>query len=416
MKNKAWVVLILSLILTAVACSTSQPATQPPQEAVPTTDAARPTVIVVVTDTPVPSPTAVTGLKGTVIYDDELNILAVNPNTGESSVLLSREELQSVLAKDRSAESYTYEAERPIAISLSPDRSQALVTICADLDARYRCLFADYVYDLETKTGVQLPVPPDAYGVYWQWSPDGSKLAGSAWTYDRAVYMPTAYYAVNSDGTNLTPLGPVANDRWQIAWNSASGAIHPLGFVVNFQFLFTDRSKPQDIAIPGPNGNDSIECLAFSPDGSRVAFSVRGSVRKDREAVYIADSNFSNITRLTEYDIDSRYFCNVIWSPDGKFIHMRYEYDTRVETGEEVSGPEPRRDRLINVEAGALVERMPQGLLVCGWMPDNNLVYETKTAFGGIQIFTPVTNTPIEVPEPLRSKVFHCPVAWVADE
>lgn len=206
----------------------------------------------------------------------------------------------------------------------------------------------------------------DAYGVYWQWSPDGSKLAGAAWSYNRALYYPIAFFAVDNDGANLNLLDAVVNDRWQFAWSPAGGAIHPFSYMMNFKSVFADKSKPQDVSIAGLDGNDAIERPAFSPDGAKGALS--RNTPKDHEWVDPANSDFTEATELTEYDIDSRYFCKVNWSPNGQFVHMRYEYDTRAETGEDPTGSEPRADKLINVETSSLLET-PKSLPACGWTP-----------------------------------------------
>ena len=413
MKTKTKVIYILAILGLSLACSVAQ--SPPPAATEAPATIAPPVTIVIVTNTPTPQPTPKPGLPGSVIYDDGNNILNIDPNTGESTLLISRKTLEETLASDRSADSYTYGEKHPIAVSFSPDLSKALVTICADLDARYRCLFSDFVYTLDTQEGDKLPVPPDAYGVYWKWSPDGSKLAGAAWSYDRAIYYTTAFFAVNADGTNLTPLGPVVNDRWQLAWDLNSSVVHPLSYAMNFQSVFVDRSEPQDISLTGVDGNDRIECLSFSPDGNKVVFATRRNNPKNREWVYIANSDFTETRELTEYDLDPRYFCKVDWSPDGRFVHLRYEYDTRVETGEDKGGIEPRTDKLINVDTSTLLDT-PRDLLLCGWTPDNNLVYETKTQDGGVQILTPGMNNPIEIPEAMQPAVLHCPVLWTNDQ
>lgn len=410
---KTSLIYILAALSVTLACAVAQPT--PPPTAAPVSP---PTVIVVVTNTPeIPlasaTPEPIQG-QGRILYDNGNDILSINANTGEAAVLISREELETNLAKDRSADSYTYGKKKPIAISLSPDQSKALVTICADLDSRYRCLFSNYIYSLDTQLDVQLPVPPDAYGVYWQWSPDGSKLAGAAWSYDRAKYFPTAFFAVNNDGANLTPLGSVVNDRWQLAWQPDGTAVYPFNFVANFQSVFVDRTKPQDISLTGLDVNESIECLAFSPDGRKAVFTVQYASQKNRERVYIANFDFSNVTQLTEYDIDSRYFCKVNWSPDQRFVHLRYEYDTRAETGEDKGGTEPRKDKLVNVETSSLLDT-PKDLLACGWTPDSNLVYETKTKDGGIQVLNPANNSPVEIPAGVQSTVLNCPVDWLGE-
>lgn len=409
---KTRLIYIFAILSVTLACAVGQP-TPPPATDAPVSP---PTVIVVVTNTPEVPPASATPEpiqgQGTILYDNGNDILSINTSTGESTVLISREELETTLAKDRSADSYTYGKKKPIAISLSPDRSKALITICSDLDVRYRCLFSDHVYSLDTQSGVQLPIPPDAYGVYWQWSPDGSKLAGAAWSYDRAVYFPTAFFAVNNDGTNLTALGPVVNERWQMTWQPDGTAVYPFSFVANFQSMFLDKTKPQEITLTGLDVNESIECLAFSPDGRKAVFTVRNASQKNHERVYIANFDFSDVTQMTEYDIDSRYFCNVNWSPDQRFVHLRYEYDTRAETGEEISGTEPRKDKLVNVETNSQLDT-PRDLLACGWTPDSNLVYETKTEDGGIQVLSPGNNSPVEISAEIQSAILHCPVEWL---
>lgn len=372
-----------------------------------------PTPIIVTsvpTETPALSPTPAPASSGSLIYDDGKTIVSINPATGETQALISRAELEAILTKDRSAESYTYGYDRPFPISFSPDYSQALVAICAGLDDRYRCLFEDYAYTLASKTAVKLPLPPDTYGVYWQWSPDGSKLAGAAWSYNRSVYFNTAFFVVNSEGSNLAALGPVVNERWQSAWSPDGAIVYPLSFIANFQSFFTDGTQ-KDHPIAGLEGNDRIECLAFSPDASRAILVVRKDSPKDHGWVYSAPADLSEATLVTEYNIDSRYLCKVNWSPDGRFVHLRFEYDMRAETGQETTGTEPRKDKLVNVETNSLIET-PKDLLACGWTPDSYLVYETKVKDGGVQILAPKNNAPVELPAEITSAVLHCPMEW----
>lgn len=412
------IAILAVLTMISASCAPRQPdasATLEPSQPVEI-PATQPTVGI--TETPAPQSTPGGISSGAALYDDGKNIVSVNPDTGETKTLVSREELQLLLTEDKSAESYTYGYARPIPIALSPDFTKALVTLCASLDDRLRCIFDNYVYRLESKTAVKLPTPSGAYGVYWQWSPDGSKLAGADWSYDQSFYKVNRFYAVNSDGTGLVSLAPVTNDHWQIAWHPASLAVHPLTFVTNFQSLFADGSKGVDIPITGLEWNDKIECLAYSPDAGKVAFIVQSEALKEHRRVYIAQSDFTGANQAAEYDIDSGYLCNAQWSPDQRLVLFRYEYDPRAETGAEQPDKESGEDKTINVETGSLIEP-PQDRFACGWTPGSDLIYEKKGIAGeegGIELSNPADSASVNVPAGLQNIVRHCPIAWLDRE
>ena len=373
-------------------------------------------VATVVVEPPQQQPTPEASPNGAVLYDDGENILSINPDTGEAKTLVSRKEVQLLIAEDRSADSYTYGGPRPFPIELSPDLTRALITLCPNLDDRFRCVFEQFVYSLEDKAAIRLPTPPEAYAVYWNWSPDGSTLAGAAWGYDKSFYKLTLFYAIASDGDVLIPLMPIANDHWQIAWNPGSKAFHPLTFATNFQSVFADDSPSEDIPIPGLEWNDKFECLSFSPDGSKAAFIIRRDNPKDHDWVYTASSNFSKVTQVTEYDIKSEYFCNIQWSPDQRFIHIGYEQDGRAEAGIQADANAPRPGKIVNLETSSLIDTRKDAS-ICGWTPDNNLILELKGIAGnegGIEIVNPMTSEPLLMPAGL-STVTHCPVLWLKE-
>lgn len=408
---------LLALIL--ASCNLGgQPAAAPIPTEAPAEAAPAPAATIIVVEPPQQQPTPASSANGAVIYDDGENIVSINPDTGEAKVLVSRKEVQLLLTEDRSAESYTYGYARPIPIEFTSDFTKALVTICAGLDSRFRCAFEHYVYFLESKTAIRLPIPSDTYGVYWKWSPDGSKLAGAAWGYDKAFYKLTNFYAVGADGDVLIPLESIANEHWQIAWNPGGKAFHPLTFVTNLRSIFADDSGHEDIPISGMEFNDKLECLAFSPDGNRTAFVARRDVQKDHDLVYAARSNFTEITQLTEYDMDSKYLCQVGWSPDGRFIHVKYIPDPRAEAGADPQEKVTKPDRLVNVETSTLTN-IRGGARVCGWTPDNKLILELQGIAGnegGIEVIDPSSSQPMELPAGLQSTVKHCPVQWLKEE
>ncbi len=385
-----------------------------PTEAAPEPPAAPAATIVVIEPPETRSPPEAS-VNGEVIYDNGENILSVQPDTGEAKILISRKEVQLLIAEDRSADSYTYGKARPFPIELSPDLTAALITLCTGLDDRLRCVFEQFIYSLEDKSAIRLPTPPDSYAVYWKWSPNGSTLAGAAWGYDKAFYKLNLFYSIASDGEALIPLEPITNEHWQMVWNPGSKAIHPLTFVINFGSLYTDNSGKEEIAIAGLEWNDKVECLSFSPDGNKAAFIVRRDNAKNHDWVFTARSNFTEVTQVTEYDIKSEYFCQVQWSPDQRYIHIGYERDSRAETGANVDENALRPGKIVNLETSSLIEP-PKDANVCGWTPDNNLILE----FGGIagdegriEIINPQNSEPISIPLGVQSTVKHCPILWL---
>lgn len=353
-----------------------------------------------------------------VIYDDGKNISMLDPVTGENTLLISREELSRLLPQDRSNESYTFGYAKPIPVELSPDLRKALITICSSLDARLRCVFEYFVYMLESKSVTRLPSPPETYGIYWQWSPDSSALAGAGWTYDAATFLITRFYSVQIDGTSLQTLDAVNNGRWQIAWHPGGRAVLPMTFITNFETIFADGSGEEQIPIPDLAWNDAIECLSFSPDTQKVAFVIRRELPKDRDWVYIARSDFTTPVALTEYAIDARYTCSMAWSPNQNFVSVKYLHEPGAETGLERSAGLIPLGKIVRIDTGNLIE-LPKDVRVCAWSPDGNLIYE-KAGFagepGGIDAFNPANSSTVGLPAALQTTVKTCPTQWLAEK
>lgn len=362
--------------------------------------------------TPTLAPTLESNPNGTLIYDDGKDILAVNADTGETQKLISREELQLLIGQDKSADSYTYQKERSIPITLSPDLKYALVSICIALDARLRCAEENFIYSLENKNVIRLPNPPDSYGVYWKWSPDGSKLAGASWNYLEAAYQLGRFYVIDKDAQNLNSLTTVNNGNWQIAWNPNGRAIHLMTFVTNFQLLFVDGSGAIDISIPSLAWNDKVECLSFSPNNSQVAFVLRKELPKDHDWVYTADSDFSNSSLISDYDLDSSFFCSIQWSPDAQSLHIQYKQDERAEAGAKIDPTISAPDKLIDITSKTIKDS-PANTQICGWTPNGNLVISQNDLTGqDVGIEVQGASTPL--PESISAIIKHCPFLWLS--
>lgn len=349
--------------------------------------------------------------NGWVIYDDTNNVMSINLDTGETKVLISRKEIQTIITEDKSALSYTYGYEKPVKIIPSPDLTKALISICSSLDNNFRCIFEDYIYTIKSKSAIRLLPASGAYGVYWKWSPDSSKLAGAAWAYDKETYQLIRFYSINSDGTGLKPLSFITHDHWQFAWHPGNTAILPLTFVQNFRSVIIDGSSEPSIFMAGLGQNDQIMCISFSPDYGKVAFVLRN---RNQDTLYLARSDFQEISLITNFATDPRYSCQLNWFADQSLVHIDYQYFQREETGsEDLSIPTSGIDKIINLSSKQEVAT-PANAQVCGFTPEHLIYINAETS--GLELFNLTNSAITSLPESITNIVQHCPIQWFAEE
>lgn len=381
----------------------------------PPTDPTTPAPTSTLTSTPTLVPTAVGGANGAVVYDDDENIVIFDLSTQERKVIVSRSELETLLPQDRSDESWGGGGhKRPLDITLSPDTTKAYIPICADLDERALCIYEGYVYHIEDKTVTKLERQPDEYTVGWQWSPDGSKLVGAGGItkiIGTAVNVfetrLTFFYAINADGTDLKSLFPITTETSRWAWRPDGQVIHPLTSLSNFKAVHVDGSKIENVSIDGLAADDTIDCLDFSLDGENVAFAINREVQKDHYRVYRAKADFTGLGLVAEFDSDSRYGCEIAWSPDQRFVHLSYDLKIYPLGGV----PDPL-DFVFNVENQASIE-VPKSSNICGWTPDSHLVYQVGLGVkSGVKIRNLSNSSNVDLPEPLD----RCPLRWMEQD
>jgi len=409
---------LIMLHLTLLACNSSTPTQNinTPIPLIPTEQISTPISSVPFTPTQagIPEPVVIENSNGWVVYDDTNNIVSVNLDTGETKVLISRKEVEAILIEDKSSLSYTYGYEKPIKIILSPDFTKALISICASLDNNFRCVFEDYIYTIRSKSAIRLQPAPGAYGVYWQWSPDSSKLAGAAWTYVGAEYRLERFYSISSSGTDLRSLALIIDNHWQIAWHPGNSAILPLTFVQNFRSILTDASSEPGIFMAGLAQRDKIMCINFSPDYSRVAFVLRHELPGNQDSLYIARSDFQEIALVNSFATDPRYSCHVNWSVDQNFIHIDYQYIQREETGfEDLSVPVSGIDKVINI-ANKVEVSTPANAQICGFKPEQLIYINNETS--SLDLFNPTNSEVINLPQNVKDAVQGCPIQWFPEE
>lgn len=413
------------IVLVLTACVSQQGTTAPEIAASPTSTPA-PSSTSTPTVSPSPQPTKIGGSSGLIISDITGLYIGryygvFNVESGEEKILISEGELKALLPEDRFTESvyFSRDYEPTLEMYLSPDLRKIYTFVCVKLDARHRCLYEYYIYNIQEKTLVQLQVPADLTGVDWQWSPDSARLVGAGWAYD-GNYLSrryTMFYVINNDGTNIKPLIPVTNFDTNFAWNWDGNSFYPLTYYANFQAVDLENAGVENIAINGLKTDDIIECLAFSPDNEKVIFAVIRETQEGYYWLYSANSDFSNATLVSEFDTQLRAGCELIWSPDGEFIRINLPYQA-IPGG---SKYEPL-DMVFDAQSWASVEipKDPRTFeewsksgdfenpytFICGWAPDGGLVYSKET----VNILNLSNSTEG------RLKVPSCPNLWLQEE
>ncbi len=163
---------------------------------------------------------------------------------------------------------------------------------------------------------------------YPSWSPDGKQIVFQI----GPLMSPGSVhdiYIVNADGTNLRRLPrrgkTVDQPSWspdgkQIAFSSAKKA-GPTKWDLKWDICVMDPSGShfRELTRDGKNA----AAPAWSPDGTRIAFSENGAA-EDTTEIYVMNADGSNARQLTHL----KHISWPTWSPDGKKIAVGMDVDT----------------------------------------------------------------------------------------
>lgn len=140
------------------------------------------------------------------------------------------------------------------------------------------------------------------------WSPDGQTIAfvSTRESPDGAIYT------MNLDGSNVRRLinSPAGAPTW-----ASTGTIVFVRAVNGAQSLFATTLDAPNVWQLTPSGGNNDTAPAFSPDGTRLAFS-RGP-RLNNRWIVVADADGKNPRSLTGTGTNTS---NPVWSPDGTWI------------------------------------------------------------------------------------------------
>ena len=136
------------------------------------------------------------------------------------------------------------------------------------------------------------------------WLPDGRHIAFNS-DRDKAVHI----YTMDLAGKNIKRIAD-SNGRPAISPNGQWIAQTPAGFLL---LVAINGLKRKEIRWGRPHGFTNM--AAWSPDGKRIAFTIRiPGVMND---IYVIDITGDNFRRLTDHPGQDLY---PAWSPDGKGI------------------------------------------------------------------------------------------------
>lgn len=187
------------------------------------------------------------------------------------------------------------------------------------------------VYVVHADGGGLTALTHDQNGHHPIWSPDGKRIlfihnsppAMPRYAWEKKMGYPNELYVMNSDGTNRHLVKRLESVVYSAAW-SPDGTLAIVYRPLSWENTAT--SKPNTPAEPTPPGLFLMDASgkgeprllfrdawtpAWSPDGSRLAFSRGG-------AVHIANPDGSHDTTLTTSNFSSAG--SPAWSPNGKQI------------------------------------------------------------------------------------------------
>jgi Tol biopolymer transport system component len=153
------------------------------------------------------------------------------------------------------------------------------------------------------------------------WSPDGEKIAFDGWTRSGDTYGSPGIYLINPDGTGLEYLTEGHSFAWSpdskniVFANEPSTSDSSASASAVDTDLYVRRTDGSDLTRLTNTQDDGEGGPVWSPDGTKIAFSITGA---DYDTdIYVINADGSGYTNLTN---SSQSEDSLAWSPDSKKI------------------------------------------------------------------------------------------------
>lgn len=307
MKTKTLLVLISLILLTA--CGGTQ------TEATPSPEPATPTLVPTLPDTPTPvPPNTPTPTTPPLPFDGFGQILFFS----NSPIGI---EVYQMNADGSERTRWAGQPEGLKDIVWSPDGSQAALVIgLGNSD--------DEIYIMNAE-GSDLTQLTDNTADDWApaWSPDGTQITFASQRDPIADFEgpPPEIYIMNADGSDQTRLTVNSVSDSCPAWS-------PDGTRIAYTSFSLVAYKSARINVVDVNSNEEIllvdtpldeGCPVWSPDGSQMVFESR-SVQGDLTQILVMDGEGGNLALLAEVPSTQ---LDPVWSPDGRWIMFSSDWE-----------------------------------------------------------------------------------------
>ncbi|HEX7173551.1 MAG TPA: hypothetical protein VF365_13205 [Candidatus Limnocylindria bacterium] len=199
------------------------------------------------------------------------------------------------------------------------------------------------------------------------WSPDGTRIAFRLFNDAPGIYL------MNRDGTGLRRLVDLPLDRNTGMGFSAALDWSPDGTRIAYSYPHSDIRSPLYVIdaadrtvanLTGPAADGVTRTVAWSPDGSMIAF-VRSDVGglPRGSALFVMDAEGTVLRQLPTGSEPNPQVTGVAWSPDSSMIAFRLDMGSATD-------PAPHRHvlRVINADGTGMHDLAePAGSGCCTW-------------------------------------------------
>lgn len=280
-------------------------------------------------------------------HDTSYNLLLMDINDPPGRVLISKAQIEDILNKKFIG----------VEFDPSPDKKNTVIYALTNIDRThgFRPIYDVYLASLDLQRIVPIQTNMELMQTHWNWSPDGTKLAGFISVSDKFT---SSLKVINRDGSEYGDgLGMWETlDEKNLFWLPDSSRLSFTQWDELVELNLDVLGEPKRYHV-----GDSFQGLQYSPNGQKVAIFYAGII-DGWEKLVVANADFSNPLPILERDYKLSW-PTIAWSPDNKYIVIQGGYSAgeilKAESGESIS---------INLPG----ENMGQ---FCGWSPDYKFVF-----------------------------------------